>query len=171
MNSTNSMTVHSKELRNRSSLAYKERVLENSGVRISPIYLENVAANSWKEVVKQEGGCKSALLKLLSSYRTSGLDLGCSYLTTNDPGITGSTRLETAVEIMAEFAGYLNVQIMAEEDKGDNSEPRKISALQAELMAISAERDQLSKSEALLNKALYVYAPLLRAVREARNIQ
>lgn len=73
-------------------------------------------------------------------------------------------RLESATETMAAYIGYLNTQIMKEEDQ-PSPNLLKIKALQTQLDAVADEQDQItSDNHDLIAKALYVYAPIMKAL-------
>ncbi|NJL70872.1 MAG: hypothetical protein HC888_04290 [Candidatus Competibacteraceae bacterium] len=73
-------------------------------------------------------------------------------------------RLETATETMMAYIGYLNTEIMKEEDK-PKPNMLKIQALQDQMDAVSKERKLITPSnKKLIAKAIYVYAPIMKAI-------
>lgn len=71
-------------------------------------------------------------------------------------------RLETATETLAEYIGYLSGAVDAERDRPDPNVGR-IEALEHELDIVLGERRALTPDNIdLINRSLYVYAPLLR---------
>jgi hypothetical protein len=73
-------------------------------------------------------------------------------------------RLETATETMMAYIGYLNTEIMKEEDE-PKSNQLKVQALQEQMDAVSRERKAIvPDNEKLIAKALYVYAPIVKAL-------
>ena len=73
-------------------------------------------------------------------------------------------RLETATETMMAYIGYLNTEIMKEEDK-DKPNLLKIQALQDQMDAVSKERKAITPSnEKLIARSIYVYAPIMKAL-------
>lgn len=78
--------------------------------------------------------------------------------------IAKTARLETAIEILAEYIGYLNSEIDAE---GEKFQPNieRINALESELAILLSERRSLTPINiALINRTLYVYAPILKSI-------
>lgn len=76
--------------------------------------------------------------------------------------IAQTARLEAATETLAEYIGYLNSEIGAEEDRGEPNLGR-IEALGHELEILVDERRAITPDNLdLINRALYVYAPLLK---------
>jgi hypothetical protein len=76
--------------------------------------------------------------------------------------IAETARLETATETLAEYIGYLNCEIDTEQYK---SEPNmgRVSALEHELDIVLGEHHLLTPNNLnIINRALYVYAPLLK---------
>lgn len=73
-------------------------------------------------------------------------------------------KLEAATETLAEYIGYLNSEIDAEQDKsGPNAD--RIAALERELDSVVDERHALTPdNSALIDRALYVYAPFLKTM-------
>lgn len=76
--------------------------------------------------------------------------------------IAETARLETATETLAEYIGYLNSEIDSEQEKAaPNSE--RIMALERELGIVLGERRALTPTNRdIINRALYVYAPMLK---------
>lgn len=73
-------------------------------------------------------------------------------------------RLETATETMAEYIGYLTNEILNEEDQAQPNAAR-IRALQAQLDAVLDEKHSItSDNQDLIAKALYIYAPIMKAL-------
>ncbi len=76
--------------------------------------------------------------------------------------IAETARLETATETLAEYIGYLNSEIDTEDDKPEPNAGR-IEALEHELEIVVDERRAITPDNiALINRALYVYAPHLK---------
>lgn len=76
--------------------------------------------------------------------------------------IAETARLETATETLAEYIGYLNCEIDTEQD---NSEPNigRVAALEHKLDIVLGERRLLTPNNLnIINRALYMYAPLLK---------
>lgn len=72
--------------------------------------------------------------------------------------------LETATETMMAYIGYLNTEIMKEEDQPKPNQA-KIQALQDQMDVVSKERKAITPSnEKLIARALYVYAPIMKAL-------
>ncbi len=79
-------------------------------------------------------------------------------------------RLETATETIMAYAGYLNTQIFNEEKKSGPNQA-KIQALREEKEAVLLERRTMRPAnEKLIAKALYVYAPIMKALH-ANDVQ
>lgn len=80
--------------------------------------------------------------------------------------IAETARLEAATETLAEYIGYLNSEIDWEQEKATpNSE--RIVALEHELDIVLGERRALTSSNRdIINRALYIYAPMLRRTHE-----
>ena len=84
-----------------------------------------------------------------------------------DPHETETSKivmLETATETMMAYIGYLNTEIHKEEDR---LKPNlvKIKALQGQKNMVLDERQAIgSESHDLIAKAVYVYAPLMKAL-------
>lgn len=73
-------------------------------------------------------------------------------------------RLETATETMMAYIGYLNTEIVNEEDR-PKPNLLKIQALQEQKDAVWAERRAiLPDDEKLIARAIYVYAPIMKAL-------
>lgn len=82
-------------------------------------------------------------------------------MTTLSP-IAETARLETAAETLAEYIGYLNSEIDAEQDKSTPNTGR-VDALTHELDIVLGERRLLTPGNLnIINRAIYVYAPLLK---------
>ena len=79
--------------------------------------------------------------------------------------IAETARLETATETLAEYIGYLHSEIDSEQERAaPNSE--RIAALERELGIVLGERRALTPdAHAIINRALYIYAPRLKAMR------
>ncbi|WP_017160626.1 hypothetical protein, partial [Xanthomonas phaseoli] len=83
-------------------------------------------------------------------------------VTTTLSPIAETARLEAATETLAEYIGYLNSEIDAEQDKAEPNAGR-IEALEHELDIVVDERRAMTPDNlGLINRALYVYAPLLK---------
>lgn len=80
-------------------------------------------------------------------------------------GISDTARLEAATETLAEYIGYLLSEIGSEQEKAAPNAER-IAALEQERQTILTERRALTpKSVGIINRALYVYGPIVRALR------
>lgn len=76
--------------------------------------------------------------------------------------IAETARLEAAIETLAEYIGYLSCEIDTEREKATPNAER-IAALEHELGIVLGERRALTPSNRdIINRALYVYAPMLR---------
>jgi len=76
--------------------------------------------------------------------------------------IAETARLETAIETLAEYIGYLNSEIDTEQDRPEPNTGR-VDALEHELGIVLGERRLLTPDNLnIINRALYVYAPLLK---------
>jgi hypothetical protein len=72
-------------------------------------------------------------------------------------------RLETATETMMAYIGHLNTEIMKEEDQPKPNKV-KIEALEAQKNVVLDERRAItSDNHKLIAKAIYVYAPIMKA--------
>ena len=79
--------------------------------------------------------------------------------------IAETARLETATETHAEYIGYLNCEIDTEQEKVEPN-PERITALEHELDIVLGERRALTPSNRdIINRALYVYAPMLKPMQ------
>jgi hypothetical protein len=73
-------------------------------------------------------------------------------------------RLETATETMMAYVGYLNTQILNEEDQ-TNPNQAKIQALREQKQAVLSERKTITPhDDRLIARAIYVYAPIMKAL-------
>ncbi|MFA7337349.1 MAG: hypothetical protein WC028_11235 [Candidatus Obscuribacterales bacterium] len=83
-----------------------------------------------------------------------------------DPHETETSKivmLETATETMMAYIGYLNTEIHKEEDQPTPNQS-KIQALQVQKNVVLDERHAITAdSQDLIDKAVYVYAPILKA--------
>ena len=71
--------------------------------------------------------------------------------------------LETATETMMAYIGYLNTEIMKEEDRSKPNQT-KMQALQKQKEAVLDERHAITAdNHDLIAKAVYVYAPIMKA--------
>ena len=79
--------------------------------------------------------------------------------------IAETARLEAATETLAEYIGYLNCEIDTElETFSPNRE--RVAALEHELGIVLGERRSVTPDAfAIINRALYIYAPRLKALR------
>lgn len=76
--------------------------------------------------------------------------------------IAETARLETATETLAEYIGYLNSEIDTEQGQPAPNTGR-VAALEHELDIVLGERRLLTPNNLnIINRALYVYAPLLK---------
>lgn len=84
-----------------------------------------------------------------------------------DPMQTETARivqLETATETMMAYIGYLNTEISNEEE-AEKPNMARLTALQTEMDAVTKERNAVTPSnQMLIDKALYVYAPIMKAL-------
>ena len=79
--------------------------------------------------------------------------------------IAETARLATATETLAEYIGYLNCEIDTEQEKVEPN-PERITALEHELDIVLGERRALTPSNRdIINRALYVYAPMLKPMQ------
>jgi len=73
-------------------------------------------------------------------------------------------RLETATETMMAYIGYLNTEVHKEEDR-PKPNLLKIQALQEQKKIVLEERHAITPDDArLIAKALYIYAPIMKAI-------
>ena len=83
-----------------------------------------------------------------------------------DPHETETSKivmLETATETMMAYIGYLNTEIMKEEDRPKPNQT-KMQALQKQKEADLDERHAITAdNHDLIAKAVYVYAPIMKA--------
>lgn len=85
-------------------------------------------------------------------------------MSSNLSPIAETARLEAATETLAEYSGYLSSQIFAEK-KMASPNVERIEALEYERQTIVKERREITPDNiALINRALYVYAPILKAM-------
>jgi len=76
--------------------------------------------------------------------------------------IAETARLEAATETLAEYIGYLSVEIDVEQEQATPNAER-IKALERELDIVLGERRALTPSNRdIINRALYIYAPVLK---------
>ena len=79
--------------------------------------------------------------------------------------IAETARLEAATETLAEYIGYLNGEIDAELE-AVNPNRERVAALEHELGIVLGERRSVSPdAHAIINRALYIHAPRLKAMR------
>ena len=79
--------------------------------------------------------------------------------------IAETARLEAATETLAEYIGYLNGEIDAELE-AVNPNRERVAALEHELAIVLGERRSVTPDAfAIINRALYIYAPRLKALR------
>ena len=79
--------------------------------------------------------------------------------------IAETARLEAATETLAEYIGYLNGEIDAELE-AVNPNRERVAALEHELGIVLGERRSVTPDAfAIINRALYIYAPRLKALR------
>ena len=79
--------------------------------------------------------------------------------------IAETARLETATETLAEYIGYLHSEIDAELEAVTPNRER-VAALEHELAIVLGERRSVTPDAfAIINRALYIYAPRLKALR------
>lgn len=75
-----------------------------------------------------------------------------------------NARIETATETLAGYIGYLRTQIRIEEEKPEPNASR-IAALEHQVGILLDERKAFDPDdEAMIDRAIYVYAPFLKAV-------
>jgi len=73
-------------------------------------------------------------------------------------------QLETATETMMAYVGYLNTEIMKEQEQQKPNQAR-IDALEEQMQTVLKERHAiLPEDEKLIAKAIYVYAPIMKAL-------
>ena len=73
-------------------------------------------------------------------------------------------RLETATETIMAYVGYLTNEILAEEDQ-EQPNSQRIRALRDQKQVLLSERKAIAPDdETLIAKALYVYAPIMKAL-------
>lgn len=73
-------------------------------------------------------------------------------------------RLEVATETMMAYVGYLNTEIMKEQELPSPNQS-KIDALEEQLQTVLKERHAiLPDDEKLIAKAIYIYAPIMKAL-------
>ena len=76
--------------------------------------------------------------------------------------VAETARLEAATETLAEYIGYLSVEIDVEQEQATPNAER-IKALERELDIVLGERRALTPSNRdIINRALYIYAPVLK---------
>ena len=79
--------------------------------------------------------------------------------------IAETARLEAATETLAESIGYLNGEIDAELE-AVNPNRERVAALEHELGIVLGERRSVTPdAHAIINRALYIHAPRLKAMR------
>ena len=79
--------------------------------------------------------------------------------------IAETARLETATETLAEYIGYLNCEIDTEPEKVE-PHPERVTALEHAVDIALGERRALTPSNRdIINRALYVYAPMLKPMQ------
>lgn len=79
--------------------------------------------------------------------------------------IAETARLEAATETLAEYIGYLNGEIDAELE-AVNPNRERVAALEHELGIVLGERRSVTpNAHAIINRALYIHAPRLKAMR------
>jgi hypothetical protein len=79
--------------------------------------------------------------------------------------IADTARLETATETLAELIGFFNAEMMAELGQTGPSHDR-VRALRQYIELLVDERKAITPdTKTIINRALYVYAPLLKAMR------
>lgn len=77
-----------------------------------------------------------------------------------------AVEIERATETMMAYVGYLNTEIMAEEAL-DKPNQEKIEAMQLQLETVLKERKIIITDRKLVTKALFVYAPIVKALNRA----
>ena len=92
-------------------------------------------------------------------------------MTGNNPNVLSEAaervQLEIAMETIAEYIGLFNMWITHEEAE-EYPNQAKIDMMEAEIASALQERKSLDPDNPqTLHKALYVYAPLLKATRMA----
>lgn len=68
---------------------------------------------------------------------------------------------EVAAEVIAEYFAFCAKQL-AEEKEQASPNLEKVEAIEAQLMALKKEKMAIGADSAVINKTLYVYAPLLK---------
>lgn len=78
-------------------------------------------------------------------------------------------RIETATETMMAYIGYLNTRIHTEEDQLTPNQA-KLQALKLQKNVLLEERRAISSDTPdLIAKALYIYAPLVKAIYKSHG--
>lgn len=78
--------------------------------------------------------------------------------------------LETAIETMAAYVGYLNTLVM-QEKREEFPNTAKIDAMKEQMRIVLNERNQMHPdNHKLISRALYVYAPIMKAIYEADSL-
>lgn len=77
-----------------------------------------------------------------------------------------AVEIERATETMMAYVGHLNTEIMKEEAL-ENPNKEKIDAMQLQLDLVFKERKAIITDRKLVSKALYVYAPIMKALNRA----
>ncbi len=72
--------------------------------------------------------------------------------------------LESATETMAAYIGYLNTQIVNEENR-EKPNQEKLKALEAQINQVLKERREMRPDNyELIAKARYIYGPIMKAL-------
>ncbi len=75
-----------------------------------------------------------------------------------------NARIETATETLAGYIGYLSTQIRIEKEKPEPNAGR-VAALERQRDVVLRERKAFDPDDdAMIDRAIYVYAPFLKAV-------
>jgi len=85
--------------------------------------------------------------------------------------VATSVMTEVAIDIYSEWIGLLNTEIMNEEE-AEHPDVNRIEALNQQLRTVWSERQNFSLDvEASINKALYIYAPILKGMHELYRLK
>lgn len=75
-----------------------------------------------------------------------------------------TAELETATETMAAYIGYLNTQIVNEENQ-ETPNQGKLKALEAQKSQVLKERREMRPDNyELIARAIYIYGPIMKAL-------
>ncbi len=74
-----------------------------------------------------------------------------------------AVEIEVATEIMMNYVGHLNTEIMKEEAQPKPNQ-EKIEAMQLQLNTVFGECNDIITDRKLITKAFYVYGPIMKAL-------